>query len=618
MRPERFTPLRLAGLYALSGALWILSSDALLAATVSDSVLSARLQTLKDLTFVLGSGLLIFFLVRRNRQEQGQLRRALTHQSRQLQQARRDAALGSWEYHGQFHWSPEALQLLGRDAGNAASSLEQLLGWLHPAERQAVQRAVQALLVQHQALSIGARLHQPHRRQVTWLMLRGEVDADGQIFGTLQDISAQKRDEAALRESEQRFRQLFEQTPRLAVQGYDRERRVVYWNAASTQLYGYSVQEAIGKRLEDLIVPLPARNQVASALNHWLLGGPPPQAGEMPLQRKDGSTVWVYSSRSLRLDSRDQPELYCIDIDISEHKRLDERLRASEASYRGLVEQLAEVIVATDADGHLDFLNPAWEQLSGYIGYESLGRPLARFFESADAARLSEQISAVAQGEQAALRGDYRLLTRHGQLRWVELQLRRRADNRLSGSLRDNHEHHLKQQLQQARSALLEALFERRPLARILEDLCRHLQTLNPPMRVSIMLQDHQRRLHLAAAPDLSAAYRAAIDGMPAELEVGCCGHAACSGELLIAENLASHPYWRDYRTAAGAAGLHACWSLPFKDEQGRVIGTLATYYDRPKRPSTADITLASDFAQLAGLAAQHSPTEPSLTVSDQ
>jgi PAS domain S-box-containing protein len=610
MRPELVAPLRLTGVYALFGTAWILSSDYLLAIAVSDPTLVMRLQTIKGLAFVLLSCLLIFYVSHRDRQAQSQLLGALTRNARLLQQAQRNAALGSWEYQGHFHWSPEALALLGRDAGNASSNLEQLLNWLQPADRQAVQRAFDALLTQHKALAISARLHQPHRQQVTWLMLRGEVDGDGQILGTLQDISSQKRDEAALRESEQRFRQLFEQTPRIAVQGYDRERRVVYWNAASTQLYGYSLQEAMGKRLEDLMVPLPARNQVASAISHWLLGGPPTPAAEMQLQRKDGSPVWVYSSRSLLRDNRDRPELYCIDIDISEHKKLDDQLRASEAGYRELVEQLTEVIVKTDAGGHLNFLNPAWEKLSGYVGYESLGRPLARFFESSDGARLTEQLSALANGEQSGLRGDYRLLTRHGQLRWVELQLSRRPDNSLSGSLRDNHEHYLQQQLQLARGALLEALFERQPLAQMLEAICQRLQELIPQMRAAIMLQDPQQRLHLAAAPDLPERYRRAIDGVQAGAEVGSCGHAAHSGELVIAEDIDTHPYWRDFRAEARNAGLRACWSVPFKDDRGRAIGTLAIYLDRPSRPSSLDIALVGGFAQLAGMAVQRSTVQ--------
>ncbi|MBS7690809.1 hypothetical protein I0D68_12975 [Pseudomonas lalucatii] len=132
MRPERLTPLRLAGLYGLFGIVWTLSSDYLLAATVSDPALSARLQTLKGLAFVLLGGLLIFHVSRRSRQAQQQLLGALTHNARLWQQAQRNAALGSWEYREGFHWSPEALHLLGRDAGNASSTLEQLLSWLHP------------------------------------------------------------------------------------------------------------------------------------------------------------------------------------------------------------------------------------------------------------------------------------------------------------------------------------------------------------------------------------------------------------------------------------------------------------------------------------------------------
>ena len=81
------------------------------------------------------------------RQAQRHLLDALTRNSRLLQQAQRNAALGYWEYTGHFHWSPPALQLLGRDPGSAHGSLEQLLSWLHPAERPAVQRGMRALFV---------------------------------------------------------------------------------------------------------------------------------------------------------------------------------------------------------------------------------------------------------------------------------------------------------------------------------------------------------------------------------------------------------------------------------------------------------------------------------------
>lgn len=607
MRSDLIVPLRLAGAYILFSSTWILASDALLMAAVNDKALSSQLQTVKGMLFVLLSSLLIFYLNLRDRRAQRVLLNALTHNSRLLQQTQRTARLGSWEYDGHFHWSSEALSLLGRDPGSAHSGTEQLLSWLYPAERPALQRSLQALLEQHKPMAVSARLQRPEQQQTAWLMLRGEADANGQILGTVQDISTQKRDESALRESEQRFRQLFEQTPRIAVQGYDRERRVIYWNQASAQLYGYSLQEAMGQRLEELIIPPAARSKVVSAINRWLLGGPPIAAAEMQLQRKDGSMVWVYSTQSMLNNSRDQLELYCIDIDLSEQKQINLELQSSEERYRELVEQLSHVIVQTDTSGHLIFLNPAWEKLSGYAGYECLGRPLAQFLDSAGAASFNQQLSAIDNGQQIDLRGEFRLLTRQGQLRWIDIQLNHSpSNNLLNGSLHDIHDRHQLQQLQHARNAVLDELLARLPLANILNGISRRLQDLNPLMRVSIMLLDEQRQcLDLVAAPSLPEPYRQAIDGLPAQLELGSCGHAACSGELVIAQDLATHPYWQAFRTQALAAGLHACWSLPFKDENARVLGTFGIYYEQPKRPSQADIALVTEFTRLASLAVQ-------------
>ena len=606
MRSDLVCPLRVAAIYALFSSAWILGSDYLLNALSGDALLTSRLQTLKGLLFILLSSLLILFLSYRDRRAQQRLLDELSRNTRLLQQTQHTAGLGYWQYDGRLHWSEEALRLLARPAEDGFSSTEQLLAWLHPAERPAVQRALQALFEERQPLLISARLHQPQQPHCSWLLLRGEVDSSGQVLGTVQDISNQKRDEAALRESEQRFRQLFERTPRIAVQGYDRERRVIYWNQASTQLYGYSMQEAMGKRLEELIVPSAGRAHVVAAINSWLLGGPAIQAAEVQLQRKDGKPIWVFSSHSMLRNTRDQLELYCIDIDLSEQKHIYRELHASEERFRDMVEQLSDVIFLADTRGHLTFYNPAWEQLSGYPGDECLGRPLAQFLHAEDSARLTEQIDAIIGGKQNSVRDEYRVATRQGQIRRVKLQLAHsRADNSLRGSLRDIHEGFQQQELQGARNAVLDKLLARRPLAQILDDISRRLQDLNPHMLVSIMLLDQQRCLHVASAPSLPASYCQAIDGIQAAPEVGACGHAACSGELTITEDLGQHPYWRDYRELTKAAGLHACWSLPFKDDHDQVLGTFGIYYAQPTCPSEADIALVTEFTRLASLAVQ-------------
>jgi PAS domain S-box-containing protein len=606
MRSDLVSPLRVAAIYALFSSAWIIGSDYLVEALGGDSQQAGQLHTLKDLLFILLSSLLIFLLSYRDRRAQGRLLEKLSHNSRLLQKTQHTAGLGYWQYDGRLHWSAEALRLLARPPDEVFSSTEQLLSWLHPAERPAVQRALQALLEDQQPLLVNARLYQPQQAHCSWLSLRAEVDERGQILGTVQDISNQKRDEAALRESEQRFRQLFERTPRIAVQGYDRERRVIYWNQASTQLYGYSMQEAMGKRLEDLIVPKAGRSRAVAAIDSWLLGGPAIQATEVQMQHKNGKLIWVFSSYSMLRNTRDQLEMYSIDIDLSEQKHIYSELHASEERFRDMVEQLSDVIFLTDAQGYLRFCNPAWERLSGYSGIECQGRPLAQFFHGEDRVQLAERIDAIIADRQKSLRGEYRLLNRQGQLRRVELQLALSwAGHGLRGSLRDIHESFQQKELQGARNAVLDKLLARSPLAQILDDISRRLQDLNPYMLVSIMLLDSRRCLRVASAPSLPAAYCQSIDGIQVAAEVGSCGHAAHSGELTITEDLDRHPYWRDFRELTQAAGLHACWSLPFKDDNGQVLGTFGIYYAQPTRPSEADIALVTEFTRLASLAVQ-------------
>ncbi|NJL65853.1 MAG: PAS domain S-box protein [Microcoleus sp. SM1_3_4] len=89
------------------------------------------------------------------------------------------------------------------------------------------------------------------------------------------DISERKLAEKTLRQSEQRFRNLFEATPKIAIQGYDRHRRVIAWNRASEILYGYTREEALGQQFEDLIVPPKLRAKIIQDIDIWVNKGIP-------------------------------------------------------------------------------------------------------------------------------------------------------------------------------------------------------------------------------------------------------------------------------------------------------------------------------------------------------
>ena len=127
-------------------------------------------------------------------------------------------------------------------------------------------------------------------------------------------------------ESEQRFRALLESLPKVAVQGYDSHRRVIYWNDASTRLYGYSQEEARGCLLEDLIIPDAMREGVIQAHRDWMEQGKEIPAEEIELRHSSGELVPVFSHHVMLNEHTADPLMFCVDVDLSDQKRAHREL----------------------------------------------------------------------------------------------------------------------------------------------------------------------------------------------------------------------------------------------------------------------------------------------------
>jgi PAS domain S-box-containing protein len=153
------------------------------------------------------------------------------------------------------------------------------------------------------------------------------VEGEAMVFTVTRDITARKRMEEALRVSEERFRLILDQVESIAVQGYGPDGEVRYWNQASSKVYGYSPEEAMGKNLLDLIIPEPMRVEVRAALEQMVATGKGVPAAELMLRRKDGALTPVFSSHAVLLRTGLPPELFCIDVDISALKKIEQELR---------------------------------------------------------------------------------------------------------------------------------------------------------------------------------------------------------------------------------------------------------------------------------------------------
>lgn len=126
--------------------------------------------------------------------------------------------------------------------------------------------------------------------------------------------------------SEQKFHELIESLPMVAVQGYNKDRQVIYWNEASRRLYGYTREEAYGQLLEDLIIPDNMRDSLIAAHQNWLTNNVSIPADEIELKHKQGHLIPVYSSHVMIKQSTGECEMFCIDISLEEQKKANEQL----------------------------------------------------------------------------------------------------------------------------------------------------------------------------------------------------------------------------------------------------------------------------------------------------
>ncbi|NBQ68600.1 MAG: EAL domain-containing protein, partial [Nitrosomonadaceae bacterium] len=250
------------------------------------------------------------------------------------------------------------------------------------------------------------------------------------------------------------------------------------------------------------------------------------------------------------------------------------------------------------------------ERLLGYTQEEALAADWWRSHIHPDdrEAALARQPVLLSEGQ---LTHDYRFLHRSGRIVWIldELRLVRDADGEpaeIVGAWLDISEHKRLELIRQAHQSALDLIVASQPLSVILNDIAHRLETINPGMLVSILLLDkHAGRLKHGAAPSLPDEYNTAINQLMIGNEIGSCGTAAWRGEAVIVSDIDHHPFWQPFLELTRKANLHACWSIPFKDEGGSVLGTFAIYHRTPCEPTPADLMLINEFSSITAVAVQ-------------
>jgi PAS domain S-box-containing protein len=121
--------------------------------------------------------------------------------------------------------------------------------------------------------------------------------------------------------------------------------------------------------------------------------------------------------------------------------------------------------------------------------------------------------------------------------------------------------------------------------------------------RVALYIVDPDgARLRFGAAAGMSPHYTSAVDGFEIRPTNPACGKVAFTGERILVEDVTTDPLWEPYRSLAQQHSIRACWSFPIRSVADKILGTIAIYYDSPRKPGHEDIDAVELLTQTAAL----------------
>ena len=229
------------------------------------------------------------------------------------------------------------------------------------------------------------------------------------------DITERRQIEEALRESEERYRALFEQKLD-GVTVIDENMKLLLANQATADIFGFdSVEELAEVNLFDYIAP-EERERALRIIAEDMFEKDLHQVNEFRCIKKSGEEIWVGAVGTL-IEYQGKAAGLASFRDITERKRAEEALQESEEKYRNLVENLGDIIYTMDENGTITYISPVAESLYGYAPSEVVGHSFSGLVHPDDLPGGVEKFQTLISGQ--ATTGEYRILTTSGEIRHV-------------------------------------------------------------------------------------------------------------------------------------------------------------------------------------------------------
>ncbi|MGQ9919543.1 MAG: PAS domain S-box protein [Bryobacteraceae bacterium] len=211
-----------------------------------------------------------------------------------------------------------------------------------------------------------------------WLTVT-RIPETKRTLASLIDITELKQKEEALRLAEADYRAIFE-AANDAIFVHDPETgQILDVNPKMTEMYGYTADEARRLTVGDLSAGAPPYTQQEALAWIRKATAGEPQLFEWLARDREGRPFWVEVNLK-RATIGDTERLLAVVRDITRRKEAGARLAEEQERYRVTRASIGDAVICTDRTGHITFMNPVAEELTGWPADEAMRRPLSSVF----------------------------------------------------------------------------------------------------------------------------------------------------------------------------------------------------------------------------------------------
>ena len=353
---------------------------------------------------------------------------ALAEEHQRLQNILDGTQAGTWEWNvhtGEVRINKRSAQIIGETlAGLGPQTIALRVSRTHADDMALSEAAARAHFAgRTEVYETETRLRHRDGHWV-WVLARGRVLTrlpDGRpewMFGTHQDISERMSTRLALQDAHTRMA-LATEGGGIGVWDWDLAQRSIAVDAMVCRLFGMPVVARVSQVGLHLQRVHPQDMAAARAAVLAALRGDRPMDHTFRIVHDDGSVHYLRTAARVSRNAAGRAtRMIGVNWDVTELHTLADRLAEQAALLRITLQSIGDAVLTTDRHGHVEWLNPVAERMTGWLNAEAKGRPATQVFrivqEESRLPALDPVATCLAQGEPVGLANQTVLISRNG------------------------------------------------------------------------------------------------------------------------------------------------------------------------------------------------------------